>query len=178
MSGAPDSGKGDEQQRTRFMWIYSLAAATALAQYAVTPGTFLFGLFLLWASIFLLRRQKKTAQGTVFESHAKWIGRTLYIGCVYLLPAAALVMFFFIFKYAHLTDLQRDIARNIVTGSIVTPADIERMVRNYFHQYGALISRIAYLSITPPILWWLWRCWTGFRHAAKSEPMNKPMAFL
>ncbi len=178
MSAAPDSETGEDRQRSQFMLIYALAAAGAVAQYAVTLETILLGCVLLWVCVLLLNRQKKAAQGTAFESHAKWITRTLYIGSVYLLPVATVIIFYFIYKDTHLAALQQNIVMNITTGRITTLAGLERIVQNYIHQYGGTILRITYICITPPILWWLWRCWTGFRRAAKSEPMNKPMAFL
>ncbi len=160
--------------RDKFIWIYAIAAAGALAQYAVSFAMVLSGCVILWACDRMLDRQRAAARGTPFESHATWLRRTQRIGGTYLLPPAVLVMFWLIFEATPAATLMRDIIRNQIT----SPVGIENLLAEYLARYGATVNRITYICISPPIFWWVWRCWTGFARARKSEPIGSPTAFI
>ena len=158
------------EQRIFSMIIYILAAVGAVAQYAETLAMNVAGFVILALTGFMLKAQRLTAQGTVYASHVIWVQRTMSIATNFLLPVSIAVILYLVYKE---TDI-RAVKSSFEAGESRNLAEKISLVRSYIARNEAKIDPIVTWSITPPILWWVNRCWYGYRRAKKSEPIDFP----
>ncbi len=158
------------EQRTFSRLLYIIAAMGALAQYAESFGMVVAGCIILSISGFMVRALRVTARGTIYASHAEWLTRTFQIGSVFLFPGSIIVALYFVFKMTDAAAFIHVLA-NADTDDMGLLTDL---VKNYITENAQKIDLIVTWSITPPIIWWVRRCWFGLWKAEKSEPIDFP----
>jgi len=166
---APPEEKHPEQ-RIFSMVLYVISAVGALAQYAESIFMNVTGCLVLLAVGFMIKAQKLTADGTIYLSHVRWISRTMSIASYFLFPVSFGVILYLTFQY---TDIGR-IKGELQSQENHDMAAISAAVQNYVAHYQTTIDRIFICSITPPIVWWVRRCWYGYQRAKRSEPIDFP----
>jgi uncharacterized membrane protein len=169
---APREEKHPEQ-RAFSMALYVVSAMGAIAQYAASIGMVVAGVIILMLAGFMVKMQRLTARGTIYASHVEWMARTLSIGCKFLFPIAIFVALYLVYKWTDVATLQHSLA----AAGDDTDATIN-LVKAYIASNEDKINRITTWSLTPPILWWVRRCWHGLVRADKSEPIDYPDSLL
>jgi hypothetical protein len=166
---APPEEKHPEQ-RAFSKALYVIAAFGAIAQYAESFGMVIAGCIILGIAGFMVKAQRMTAQGTIYASHVEWISRTLTIGSRYLFPLSLAIALWLVYT---MTDV--DALRKVIAASNSDDlGTLSGLVRQYIEQNEQKIDMITTWSITPPIFWWVRRCWFGLMRAEKSEPIDYP----
>ena len=158
------------EQRGMSMAIYVIAALGAIVQYAESIGMVVAGCIILALAGFMLKAQRMTAKGTIYASHVEWTARTMSIGSYFLFPISIAVAFYLIYQWTDIEALRKAVA---ASDSDDTETLIN-LVKAYIANNKEKIDRITTWSITPPIFWWVRRCWYGLRRADKSEPIDYP----
>lgn len=160
------------EQRAFSMVIYIFAGLGALVQYAESLAMNIAGFAFLALVGFMVKAQKLTAKDTIYASHVAWVERTISIATNFLFPISVAFILYFIFKW---TDI-RDTALANTNGK--NTEIMIGIVKSYIDRNQSKINTIVSWSITPPIIWWLRRCWYGFQRAKKSEPIDFPDSLI
>jgi hypothetical protein len=166
---APPEEKHPEQ-RIFSMALYVISALGAIAQYAESIFMNITGCVILLAVGFMLKAQKLTAEGTIYVSHVRWISRTMSIASYFLFPVSFIVILYLTFQW---TDMHT-IRASLQSAENHDMDAINAAVQNYIAHNQGTIDKIFICSITPPILWWVRRCWYGYQRAKRSEPIDFP----
>jgi len=156
------------------MALYIITTLGALAQYAETLGMNIAGCIILMFAALMLKAQRLTAQGTIYSSHVAWMSRTMSIASYFLFPISIAVILYCVFKY---TDLQAP-RRALEASGGKYMAVMLVIVINYIAHNESTIDSIVTWSLTPPILWWVRRCWYGYMRAKQSEPIDFPDSII
>ena len=166
---APSEEKHPEQ-RAFSMILYVFAILGAISQYAESVGMNIAGIAILGCVGFMLKAQKVTAQDTIYSTHVRWTARTISIATYIFFPISAILILFLVYEYTDLESPRRALEAADSTDSVA----IVGVVKEYVSHNESRISSIITCSITPPILWWIRRCWYGFVRAKRSEPIDFP----
>jgi len=151
--------------------LYIMYAACVLCQFfAITliPGVALL-LTAYGANEFKIRRAN--IKGTIFESHLRWMIRTLGIGtCVYL-PIAAIIATGFILKYTDILSL---------VGTIINMTNTEMMNSIYASMDKEIgkVTIICLIAVTPVVAWMFRRYWVGYKLIKEGKPIEKVKSWL
>ena len=170
---APVEEKNPEQ-RAFTMALYIIAAFGAIVQYTESLSMNIAGFIILAIAGFMLKAQRLTARDTIYASHVEWMARTISIGSYFLFPVAIAAILYFVYTLTDIVSLKKTFA---ASGGQDLNAMLS-LTKTYIANNGEKINRIINLSITPPIFWWVNRCWYGFKRAAKSEPIDYPESFI
>ncbi|MBU6475390.1 MAG: hypothetical protein KGL10_07485 [Alphaproteobacteria bacterium] len=155
------------------MWLYAIAALGALAQYAMSWQLVIAGCLVVSFCGFMIKAQRITARDTIYASHVEWTANTLRIGGYYLLPLSLLLTMYLVDRYTNINGLFNLMASS--NGDLSTQVNT---VQSFMNDNSQRIDFITTLCITPPIFWWVWRCWFGLWRAQNSEPIDFPDAFF
>jgi len=174
MMYAPPEREKNPEERLFSMVLYIVAAIGAIAQYAESLGMNIAGCIVLAIAGFMVKMQRLTAADTIYASHVQWMSRTMSIGSRFLFPLAIAVMLYLIHAWTNIEAVKKafEASENKDFGVIMN------VVRGYITDNEHKIDLIITGSITPPIVWWVRRCWYGFARANKSEPIDYPDSFF
>ncbi len=167
---APQPEEKNPEQRIFSMWLYVISILGAIAQYAESWQMVILGCIIVGLAGFMVKAQRLTAQNTIYVSHVEWISRTLTIGSRYLFPLSLILTMYLVYT---LTDI--DSLKKIIASSNTDDLDVLwNLIKQYTDKNAPRIDRITTWCITPPIFWWVRRCWYGLMRADKSEPIDYP----
>jgi hypothetical protein len=156
------------EQRSFTMGLYIVTALSALLQFyeiTVIPG-----MLLMLIAFFMVKAQRVTAMNTIYASHVEWTRRTLSLGTFIIFPLFAVLAIYLVYKMTDITSLKSAFASN-EDGDLGAMANI---IIGYAKQNEAKVNSITTGCITPPILWWVRRCFVGYMRAKRSEPVDYP----
>lgn len=141
--------------------------------YALYAGGLLVSLGDLWGiaactatltlAIILSYVMRRKARGTLYESHFQWLIRTFWIvGGVYL-PIVTVAYSIVFFAMADMTPVYQAMEDGA--------ADSLQLTQLLFESNAKLLYNLNLAFGLPFVLWWLWRCWRGFRLLKRNEPV-------
>jgi hypothetical protein len=166
---APQPEEKHPEQRIFSQFIYVVSAMGAISQYAESIGMVVAGCLILGLAGFMVKAQRATAHNTIYASHVEWAARTMYIGTFFLFPISIAAMLYFVYTWTDIAGLKQTLL-----GSSEDLSAQAGIVKEYIVQNEAKINRITTWCISPPIFWWVRRCWYGIMRADKSEPIDYP----
>ncbi|MFH1158182.1 MAG: hypothetical protein V1721_04770 [Pseudomonadota bacterium] len=155
------------------MMLYIISAISAIAQFF--PATVLPGLFFLVIAFFMTKAQRMTAKDTIYASHVEWTARTLSIGTFILFPLAMGIAVYFLWKS---TDIEALKATIVVKADDDDPSALMNFITGYIEGNIPRVADVTMKSLALPILWWVRRCWVGFRYAKESLPIDYPESLI
>jgi hypothetical protein len=167
---APREEKHPEQ-RVFTMALYVVMALAAIAQYSASYGMVIAGVIILILAGFMIKMQRLTARETIYASHVEWTANTMSIGCKFLFPIAAVVSLYLVYKGTDIESLRRSVTTADSEGDLGAMVSI---VKTWAAQNEPKVRSITTWCLTPPIFWWVRRCWHGLVRADKSEPIDYP----
>lgn len=156
--------------RKRCLMLYGIYAVSAVLQ--VSDDVYMLGLSLLTLAIagHMSKSKKEAAEGTPYASHLRWLYRTAWIASCVAIPvnlglSAGLIWTF--------TDI----------GSIMDkmngdPEALINAVQAYMQDNMSRISVFNMLGAAPPTLWWIHRCWRGYRLLKEDKPVEHVTSWL
>lgn len=150
-------------------YLYIIYALTMLMQMAYQ--TMLFGMLAMLAAVIMTYAKRSAAKGTVYETHFQWMLRTFWIGGGVYLPLVTLIGFCIIYPSIDLEKLQNA----ILSGEVTDTTQIADMV---MQDNRALMWTAMLGTMGPFLLWWLWRCWKGYKALQAGKPIDKVMSWL
>jgi uncharacterized membrane protein len=151
------------------VFIYGTYAASVLLQ--LHEATMTLGIIATMIAVGLTYLQKKPAMGTIYQSHVHFMIRTFWIGTGVYFPIALAVATALIFSFTNMDTLRTAFSSGDPTASM-TAID-HYMTANY-----GRISVITTLSLLPVILWWLMRCWNGYKTLKEGKTVSHPLSWL
>ena len=160
------------EQRAFTMALYVVSSLGAIVQYAESFGMVVAGCIILGIAGCMVRMQRLTARGTIYASHVEWMARTMKIGSMFLFPLSIVVMLYLVYEWTDIETLKNGLA------ATDDSAAQSNLVRAYITANMDKIDRITTWAITPPIFWWVRRCWYGLVRADRSEPVDYPDSIL
>lgn len=152
------------EQRGFSMFLYVITAFSAIFQYF--QATLILGLILFCVAWFMTKAQRVTAASTPYMSHVEWTSRTLFLGMFVFFPIAFAVACYMIWQTIDFETLKASVEADGAPGAAFSVA------LSYIKSTEPQVRKIVNITSTPPLLWWLWRCWIGFSRAQKHEPMS------
>lgn len=155
------------------MMIYIISGISAIAQFFSI--TVLPGLCFLVLAFFMVKAQRITAKNTIYASHVEWTARTLSIGTFVLFPLALCVAVYFLWKS---TDIEALKATIVVKADDNDPSSLINFITEYIKGNTQRVADVTTKSLALPVLWWVRRCWVGYRCAKESLPIDYPESLI
>jgi uncharacterized membrane protein len=146
--------------------IYALFAVLQFSFASMVAGS---GALLVAVGFAYLK--KKEAAGTPFESHLTWLIRTFWIGTGVYLPLLTLADLALLISKVDIDSLMSKVS----SGEIAGADELEALLMS---QYGGATLYMTIAFTVPFLVWWLWRCWTGFHLLKEDKPIQKPLSWL
>ncbi len=149
--------------------LYIVYALGAVLQFF--DDTMLAGMFAIAAAGFIAGRNKAKFRGTIFESHLRWMIRSLWIGGVFMIPATLLLTMLLLFAFTDLGALvhafmSRD--TDVIMGA----------VQNYLAANMTRLSVITGLVTALPVAWFVHRCWRGYELLRGGLPVDNVTSWI
>lgn len=157
-----------EIEKLCFM-LYGIFAAGLVMQF-INLTTIVLGSAAVLAGIILAYIERRKTRGTVYENHLQWLIRTFWIGGGIYLPVLTL---------AGIITLMLTIDRSALTSAFSTgEGTVEGAVQEMMRQNSSLIY-ITMLGYTAPFgIWWLWRCWYGYKRLKDKKPIPNAQSWI
>lgn len=151
------------------LMLYGIFAIGLVMQF-INLTTIVLGSAAVLAGIILAYAERKKARGTLYENHLQWLIRTFWIGGAVYLPVMTLAGIF---------TLLMTMDRSALTAAFSTgEGTIEGAVQEMMRQNSDLIY-YTMLAYTGPFgLWWLWRCWYGFKRLKEKKPIPNAKSWI
>jgi uncharacterized membrane protein len=152
--------------QTYFKAIYAVFAGGFVLQFA--PYMWMISFPTLIVVMIILHQKRTAVTGTVYESHARWMIRTCWIGIGVIMPIA-LTLLSIAF---HLGADRKPLIGIAQSGAEITDQVLQDTIMEPNAQYLTTLMTITFISIAA---WWLWRCWAGYKHlhAGQAVPYVK-----
>lgn len=144
--------------------VFALASLIQFSSETMTIGT----IALLIASFVASRKRKKTT-GSIYESHFHWLDRTFWIGGGIYFPILTLLGIPFLWSNSDLDQ---------VMSAVENGASTEELQSIFMASNGSTLINTSLVMYTPFLVWWLRRCWRGYKHLKNDEPVPNVMSWL
>ena len=149
--------------------LYIAYAASSVLQFSEL--TLLAGLIILIAAYIMCEIKKWDAKDTPYASHMRWMSRTFWIGTGVIMPIAVVIATVLILKLTNISSItsamKGDDPEAIMTG-----------IQIYMEQNMKKVGLITTLTMAPTVIWWLRRCWVGYKLAKDGKPVENVMSWL
>lgn len=165
-----DKEERHPEMRMLSMIIHLLSGLAAMLQ-CFTP-TIVFGLILLFIVYMMLKAQRMTSQGTIYQTHVEYARSTINIGMFFFFPLSIIVALYIVWTNTGLAEAlgkagqEEDFDRTIIA------------VQSYVTANKEKIQSITMWSMIPTLVWWLRRCIVGYEKAKASEPIDWPGSLI
>ena len=156
----------EAKNRQLCMGLYVFYAVSALLQFGTTELALL-GALIMTIIVMIAQSKRKTAGGTPFESHFRWIIRTFWIGTGAFLPLVFLLALGGILIFTDWAALSRALSSG-------EPQALLEAVNDYMKNNEMKLLLITFGSMLPLAVWWVNRCWIGFKRARGLVPIENP----
>lgn len=142
-----------ESEKLCFL-LYGIFAIGLIMQF-INLITIVLGSAAVLAGIILTYIERGKTRGTIYENHLQWLIRTFWIGGAVYLP---------VLTVAGIMTLLMTMDRSALTSAFSTgEGTVEGAVQEMMRQNSDLIY-YTMLGYTAPFgIWWLWRCWYGYK---------------
>lgn len=151
------------------LMLYIIFAASLLLQF-INLWTIVLGSAAVLAGIIIAYTERKKAFGTVYGNHLQWIIRTFWIGGAVYLPILTIVGTIVMFFYIDYDPMREALATG--EGTMRQAVDA-LMAKNRW------VITITMAACTAPFsLWWLYRCWYGYRRLKAGKPVPNAESWL
>jgi len=161
-----DTEKKNENLRKSCTWLYAANALSAVLQLADDLNVGLAGVLLMVIIGIVDNSKKKAAQDTPYASHLRWMNRTIWIGSLYFI--VCLIIGFAL--VVALTDTSFILAGD--------PDAVMNGFQSYVARYQTRIAVITAVTMAPPVIWWIRRCWIGYSLLKEDKPVEKVTSWL
>ena len=155
-----------KQLCTTLYIIFALSSILQFSEITLIPG--ILALLIAYALVVM---KKKEAEGTPFASHFRWLARTFWIGAGVIVPVAivlAMVLILTLTDIATVTNAMRsDDPDMMMTG-----------MQSYIEGNMTKIWFITFVTMAPTTVWWLRRCWVGYKLAKEDKPVENVTSWL
>ena len=159
---APQEAPKDENAKLCKM-LYGIFAFSMVLQF-IDVLTIILGTAAITAGIILAYMERKKATGTLYENHLHWLIRTFWIGGAVYMPITTVLG-----STALIFLLDRSpIQEAMSTGDTDLQTAIHAMLlKNHDLMYHTMLA-----FTLPFAVWWMWRCWYGYKRfkAGKTVP--------
>lgn len=149
--------------------LYGIYAASVIMNFSIV--TMIAGTFALLIAVILTYLKRKEAAGTVFESHLQWMIRTFWIGGGVFLPVMTVAASAILYAKIDMTPLYDAMS----SGTVTNPDELMDLLLQKNH---TLIYTTVTVFTAPFALWWLRRCWVGYRLLKKNLPVADVKSWL
>ena len=133
--------------------------------------TLVLSLFLMIVAWIMGGFKKKKAVGTPYASHLLWMNRSLWIGSGVYAPIALVVSGFLISTF---TD-SAPILQAMDSGD---PDVVMASLQGYLTQNTTKMLLLTLVTTLPVGLWWLRRCWLGYKLVKEDKPVENVKSWL
>ncbi len=148
---------------------YGIYAASILLNFSMT--TMMAGVIAMLIVLVLTYLKKKEAAGTIFESHLQWMIRTFWIGGGVILPVLTVAASLILYTKIDMTPMYDAIS----AGTVSNPDELMDLLL----QSNRLLIYATTTAFTVPFaLWWLRRCWIGYRLLKEGKPVTNITSWL
>ncbi len=156
-----------KKQKDLCKTLYGLLALSAFMQFS--EQTLLIGLIAMITTLWIASKKRKTSAGTIFQSHYQWMQRTFWIGTGVIIPIAVVISTVLIICFTDILQALSNISSGVVSMN---------QIDQYMNERMGKIS--LYISVTtiPTLIWWVRRCWNGFKLLKEDKPVEKVMSWL
>jgi uncharacterized membrane protein len=156
--------------RKSCMTLYGLFAASYPLQFF--EQTLALGIALLVIAYYLMRSKRTAAKETRYQSHLQWMNRTFWMGTAVLTPLALILSAVILFTF---TDVPSSIM-NMAPDQ--DPAATMDKINSLVKSSTPKVMGITIASFIPVVIWWLRRCWVGYRQAKNNQPIENVTSWL
>ncbi len=163
--------KTTEQLKHNCTMIYALYALSSILQFHET--TLIPGLLTIIVAFALnvSKNTKKTAEGTIFESHLQWAFRTFWIGSLVLLPIAVAISTGLILAFTSVSSIA---SPDVVENSQA----LMNAIHTFLNDDIATVTLLSLITMAPLLVWWLRRCWIGYKALQADKPIENITSWL
>ncbi len=150
-------------------YLYGIFALTMILQ--MVPQTLLIGFVGMVCALIMTYSKQEVAKNTVYESHFQWMLRTFWIGLGVYVPVMIIVAAIIILPtldYAAMSDA-------LLSGAV---QDEEQLLAMMMKDKGPLMMGTAVATMGPCIIWWLWRCWKGYKALGEAKPVENVSSWI
>lgn len=157
-------------ERTKLcLMLYGIFAGSLVLQF-INLWTIVLGSAAVIAGIIICYTERKKAYGTLTGNHLQWLIRTFWIGGAVYLPIftviSTLAMFFFI-DWTPMKDA-------LATGE----GDIQTAIQALLMHNQKVIYLVTLVATSPFSIWWLWRCWYGYKRLKAGKPIPNVTSWI
>jgi uncharacterized membrane protein len=163
------SPEKENELRKTCITLYALYVISAILQFSEL--TLLPGLVMLIGAYIWGNSKQKLSKDTVYASHIRWLYRTFWIGSGVIVPLAVLIATLLIIAFT-------DIISVINTLDTGDPDSTIASITNYMHTNMMKITLITMVSMVPTVLWWIRRCWVGYKLASDGKAVDNVTSWL
>lgn len=162
----------DRKSRDFSRMVYALYAASLLS-FATDTMISLIGLAAGITGICAAYARRPALRHTHYESHMTHLIRTFWIGGGVWFPIATVIAAFVIYTYGNASSLDA-----VLSGQAVDITSITAMTNQYLADNHVLLSTTLLSTFGPVALWWLWRCFKGYRLLGSGKPVTNPLGWF
>lgn len=161
-----------EKLQEHILILYYLYASSVIFQLSGWTATL--GILLNTGAIIFTYTKRKSYAHTPYQSHIIWLLRTFWLGTGILLPIATIIATIIAFQFG---DFMM-VIDTIYLGRIGTEAELIQLFEDYVSDHRGFLITTCAITFGPIFVWWVWRCWVGFKKARKAEPIDTPKAWF
>lgn len=146
-------------------WIY---AVSMLMQFSLI--TMIVASLALIIALIITYAMRKKSVDTIYHSHIQWMLRTFWIGGGVYLPILTLIGFCIVYPQIDYTKLYDAMS----SGQITDPVQLSHMLV----EENKNLMIISLLVTTVPFgIWWLYRCWKGYKALKAGKAVENVMSW-
>ena len=151
--------------------LYGIFAFSLILQFG-NAWSALVGSLAVIAGIILVYIERKKARGSLYENHLHWLVRTFWIGGSIYLPVVTVLGSIVFLGMADHTVINQAISN---TDAQVDP---QALVQQFVASNMGLFRWTMFGFMAPFGVWWLWRCWYGFKRLQEGKPIPNVMSWF
>ena len=151
--------------------LYGIFAISLLLQF-VNLTAAMVGSIAVIAGVIVAYSERRKAAGTVYANHLQWLIRTFWIGgSVYLPVVTVLGAILLLFITDH----------SVIDQTLNNPdanTTVETLTQQFVAANATRMKITMFLFIAPFAIWWLWRCWYGWKRLMERRAIPNVMSWI
>ena len=151
--------------------LYGIFAFSLVLQFG-NMWSALVGSLAVIAGIILVYMERKKARGSLYENHLHWLVRTFWIGGAVYMPVVTVLGSIVFLTMADTTVLMQSV------NSPELQVNAQDLAQKFITTNMGLLRWTMLGFMAPFGIWWLWRCWYGFKRLSEGKPIPNVMSWF
>lgn len=163
----PVTDKDKERARN----IYILFALSGIFSFSGLTFLILFGTLAVTFGIFMAYSGRRKTEDPILKTHYRWQIRTFWIGNLVIVPLAMVLNLYLLYQFTDIA-VMIDTAASGAYGMDVV--QMQQTMLSFEQENAMTLLGVKLITYGLALLWWLSRCWMGYKALKISGKMPVP----